>query len=82
MRSIDPFPRMAAFHPRPLFMLCGDLDTQQPRSLALRLYRAFLPVYADHPDRLKLKIYDRVGHELTAGMMEDVMKWFAVHPLL
>lgn len=72
MRSIDPFPRMVAFYPRPLFMLCGDLDTHQPKSYTLRLYRALLPVYAAHPDRLKLKIYDRVGHELVPAMMEDV----------
>ena len=81
MRSIDPFPRMAAFHPRPLFMLCGDLDTHQPKSYTLRLYRALLPVYADHPDRLKLKIYDGVGHELAPGMMDDVTEWFAAHLL-
>lgn len=79
LRSIDPFPRMAAFFPRPLFMLCGDLDTQQPKSYTLRLYRALLPVYADHPDRLKLKIYDGVGHELSPEMMEDVADWFASH---
>jgi fermentation-respiration switch protein FrsA (DUF1100 family) len=75
MRSIDPAPRLAAFYPRPLFMLCGDLDTHQPKSYTLRLYRALLPVYADHPDRLKLKIYDGVGHELSREMMEAVADW-------
>lgn len=79
MRSIDPSPRLAAFYPRPLFMLCGDLDTHQPKSYTLRLYRALLPVYSDHPDRLKLKIYDGVGHELSPGMMEDVADWFAAN---
>jgi dienelactone hydrolase len=77
MRNIDPSPRLATFYPRPLFMLCGDLDTQQPKSYTLRLYRSLLPVYVDHPDRLKLKIYDGVGHELSPGMMEDVANWFA-----
>lgn len=81
MRSIDPSPRLAAFYPRPLFMLCGDLDTHQPKSYTLRLYRALLPVYADHPDQIKLKIYDGVGHELSPGMMEDVADWFAAHLL-
>jgi fermentation-respiration switch protein FrsA (DUF1100 family) len=75
MRSIDPAPRLAAFYPRPLFMLCGDLDTHQPKSYTLRLYRALLPVYADHPDRLRLKIYDGVGHELSREMMEAVADW-------
>ena len=77
MRSIDPSPRMAAFYPKPLFMLCGDLDTHQPKSYTLRLYRALLPVYAAHPDRLKLKIYDGAGHALAPEMMEDVADWFA-----
>ncbi len=79
MRSIDPSPRLAAFYPRPLFMLCGDLDTHQPKSYTLRLYRALLPVYADHPDRLRLKIYDGVGHELSPGMMADVADWFVAY---
>jgi hypothetical protein len=82
MRSIDPFPHMAAFHPRPLFMLCGDLDTHQPKSYTLRLYRALLPVYADHPDRLKLKIYDGVGHELAPGMIADLTDWLAAYLFL
>lgn len=77
MRSIDPSPQLTSFYPRPLFMLCGDLDTHQPKSYTLRFYRALLPVYADHPDRLKLKIYDGVGHDLSPGMMEDVADWFA-----
>jgi dienelactone hydrolase len=77
MRSIDPFPHMAAFFPRPLFMLCGDLDTHQPKSYTLRLYRALLPVYADHPDRLKLKIYDGIGHELAREMMDNIADWLA-----
>ncbi len=79
LRSIDPFPHMAAFFPRPLFMLCGDLDTDQPKSYTLRLYRALLPVYTAHPDRLKLKIYDGVRHELAPEMMDDVADWFAGH---
>jgi dienelactone hydrolase len=77
MRSIDPSPRLVDFYPRPLFMLCGDLDTHQPKGYTLHLYRALLPVYAEHPDRLKLKIYDGVGHELVSGMMGDVVEWFA-----
>ena len=59
-------------------MLCGDQDTDQPKIYSVRLLRALLPAYAGQPDRLRLKIYDGVRHELTEQMMEDVADWFAL----
>lgn len=78
IRSIDPFDKLKEFAPRPLFMLCGDQDTDQPKVYSVRLLRALLPAYAGQPDRLQLKIYDGVRHELTEQMMEDVAEWFAL----
>lgn len=79
MRSIDPSSKLAAFYPRPLFMLCGDQDTDQPKLYTVRQYRALLPIYADRPDLLRLKIYDGVGHEVSPAMMDDVTDWFVAH---
>lgn len=76
IRSIDPISRLPDFCPRPLFMLCGDQDTHQPKVYPLRLYRALLPVYAEQPEKLKLKIYDGIGHSVSAEMMDDVAEWF------
>lgn len=77
MRSIDPSSKLLDFFPRPLFMLCGDQDTHQPKFYSLPLYRALLPVYAGQPERLSMKIYDGVGHEVTPAMMADLREWFA-----
>ncbi len=77
VRSIDPMQKLLDFYPRPLFMLCGDQDTQQPKVYCLRLYRQLLPIYAAQPERLTMKIYDGVGHNVTGEMMDDVSQWFA-----
>ena len=78
IRSIDPFDKLMEYAPRPLFMLCGDQDTDQPKVYSVRLLRALLPAYAGQPDRLRLKIYDGVRHELTEPMIEDVAGWLAL----
>ena len=43
----------------------------------MRLYRSLLPEYAGQPDRLRLKIYDGAGHEITPQMLDDACDWFA-----
>ncbi|MEZ4771061.1 MAG: prolyl oligopeptidase family serine peptidase [Caldilineales bacterium] len=58
VQSIDPMQKLRDFYPRPLFMLCGDQDTHQPKVYSLHLYRQLLPVYAAQPERLLMKIYD------------------------
>lgn len=77
VHSIDPMHKLLDFYPRPLFMLCGDQDTHQPKVYCLRLYRQLLPIYAAQPERLTMKIYDGVGHNVTGEMMDDVATWFA-----
>ena len=77
VQSIDPMHKLLDFYPRPLFMLCGDQDTHQPKVYSLRLYRHLLPIYAEQPERLKMKIYNGVGHSVTGEMMDDVADWFA-----
>jgi pimeloyl-ACP methyl ester carboxylesterase len=77
VQSIDPFEKLAGFFPRPLMMISGDLDTHSPKKYSVDLYRELLPVYAEHPERLRLVIHDEAGHELTRAMMEDVCGWFS-----
>jgi uncharacterized protein len=77
LREIDPLDRLPAFAPRPLLMLNGDADTQQPKSYSVALYRSLLPRYAAHPERLRLSIHDGVGREFTPAMMDEATAWFA-----
>ncbi|MBK8050449.1 MAG: dienelactone hydrolase family protein [Anaerolineales bacterium] len=76
MREIDPFHGLAAYAPRPLFMLSGDLDTDSPKVYSVQLLRELAPVYAAAPDRLRLKIYDGARHEFTSAMRADLVEWF------
>lgn len=78
-RQIDPFDRLKEFCPKPLMMIQGDLDTDCPKQSAVDLYRQLKPLYAGHPERLRLNIQDGAGHELTRAMREDTCAWFLQH---
>ena len=81
MEAIDPFEKMASFHPKPLMMISGDKDTDSPKKYSLDLYRKLKPLYAACPDRLRLNIHDEAGHQLTSRMIEDTCSWFCLHML-
>jgi len=76
MKENDPFDKLANFYPKPLLMVNGDLDTDAPKRYSVGLYRKLKPIYRDHSERLRLKIYDGVGHQLTAEMIKDACDWF------
>ena len=76
MREIDPFDKMRAFCPKPLLMLNGDKDLDSPKKYSVDLYRTLKPLYAKHPERLRLNIHDDTGHEVTPFMMQDACDWF------
>jgi dienelactone hydrolase len=76
MQENDPFESLLDFHPKPLLMISGDLDTDCPKKYSVDLYRKLKPVYQDIPERLQLRIHDGVGHQLTPGMIQDACDWF------
>jgi pimeloyl-ACP methyl ester carboxylesterase len=76
MEAIDPFHRLASFHPKPLMMICGDKDIDAPKKYSVDLYRELAPVYADCAARLRLAIHDDAGHELTRAMINATCDWF------
>lgn len=77
IEEIDPFKKMASFHPKPLMMISGEKDTDSPRKSSLDLYRDLKPLYTDHPERLHLNIHPDVGHQLTPAMIQDACNWFS-----
>ena len=79
IRAMDPYEKLRDFHPRPLLMIQGDLDTDAPKFYTVKLYRELQPLYADHPDRLALHVYDHVAHRVTGPMRDDVSAWFKKH---
>jgi len=76
IEEIDPFEKLVHFYPKPLLVLCGDTDTDSPKKYSVDLYRKLKPVYQAYPDRLQLRIYDEVGHQLAPPMIQDACDWF------
>lgn len=74
--SIDPFDRLTDFHPRPLLMINGDRDVDQPYLYALELYRRLEPICHDVPGRLKLHM-PPIAHEFGPAEVGVVVDWFA-----
>jgi fermentation-respiration switch protein FrsA (DUF1100 family) len=74
LAAIDPFDRLADFHPRPLLMINGDRDVDQPYLYALELYRRLEPIYRDVPGRLKLHM-PPIGHEFGPAEVDAVVDW-------
>ncbi|MFO7634750.1 MAG: alpha/beta hydrolase [Caldilinea sp.] len=78
VRSLDPYPLLAAAAPRALLMMNGDFDCDQPKSYSIYAYRELKSAWAGASDKLKLNIYP-VGHTVTSEMERDLSAWFAVH---
>jgi dienelactone hydrolase len=62
--------------PRPLLLSHGRRDDMVPVGGILRLHAAALPVYADSPERLVLKLYDHT-HHITEEQMRDALDFIA-----
>lgn len=75
VRALDPMQGLMDYAPKPLLMIQGDIDTDAPKVYSVKLYRALQPLYAGHPDRLKLSVYDGVAHRVTSIMRGEVRDW-------
>lgn len=80
VRGIDPYPALPEAAPRALLIMNCDFDTDQPKFYSVYAYRELLPAYADHPERLRLRIYP-AGHTVTRQMETDAVDWFERHLL-
>ncbi len=75
VREIDPAGRLPALAPRPLLIMSGDFDTDQPKFYVLHWLRSLRPAYAAHPEMLRWNIYP-VAHVMTDQMLDDAVAWF------
>jgi hypothetical protein len=78
IRTLDPYPLLAAAAPRALLMMNGDFDSDQPKTYSIYAYRELRTAWASHPDRLRLNIYP-AGHTITPEMERDLVAWFVTH---
>jgi len=76
LRKHDPARMMDAIPPRPLLIICGDLDLDSPKKYMVDFYRKIRPLYQHQPRRIRLSIHDEVGHQLTGTMIQEAGDWF------
>ena len=78
--ALDPADRLLEAPPRPLLIMNGDFDCDQPKQYTLSWYKLLRRNYAHGPDLLRWKIYP-TAHQQTAQMERDAAAWFAQHLL-
>jgi uncharacterized protein len=60
--------------PKPLLIQHGRADDMVPVAGALRLYESAQPHYAEHPENLKLMLYQHT-HLVSEQQMRDAVEW-------
>ena len=75
IEGIDPAERLLQ-NPRPLLIMNGDFDSDQPKLYVLHWLRMARLAYASSPDRLAWRVYP-VGHTVTPQMEADAVEWLA-----
>jgi pimeloyl-ACP methyl ester carboxylesterase len=73
--QIDPAGRLPALAPRPLLIMSGDFDTDQPKFYVLHWLRTLRPVYAVRPEMLRWNVYPH-AHLMNDQMLDDAVAWF------
>jgi dienelactone hydrolase len=75
--ALDPVEGLKKFAPKPLLMICGDLDTDTHKSYSFRFYEKMKPFYEEKPGNLQYKVHPGAIHRVTSGMVNDAVDWFA-----
>jgi dienelactone hydrolase len=74
----DAATQLGNLAPRPLLLQHGRRDDMIPLANALRLYETARPLYASHPDRLALMLYDH-RHDVSEQQVTDAVAWTTGH---
>jgi uncharacterized protein len=74
VQSFDPARKLIGSPPRPLLVMSGDQDTDQPKFYILDWLRSLRPVYAASSEDLCWNIYP-AAHTLTEPMEVDAVEW-------
>jgi fermentation-respiration switch protein FrsA (DUF1100 family) len=72
----DATAHLPSFAPKPLLLSHGRADDMVPVAGTLHLYEVAQPLYAEHPDRLALQLYDHT-HTVSEAQMRDAVGWIA-----
>lgn len=75
-RAHDAVANIATLAPKPLLIQHGRADDMVPVGGSQRLYEAAQPLYAAHPNHLKLMLYPHT-HLVSEQQMHDAVNWVA-----
>lgn len=75
-REHDAAAHLARLAPRPLLLQHGTNDDLVPVANTLRLHQEATPLYANHPERLGLMLYEH-RHMVSQRQIEDAAEWVA-----
>jgi len=76
IRRYDPINNVQLFRSIPVLLLNGERDDLIPLECASSLHEALKPHYQAAPDRLRMKVYQGIGHEYTPDMEREAFEWF------
>ncbi len=63
----------------PILVQVGGQDNHLDASRVRQFYESLKSNYRQRPDRLKFIQEENIGHEFTASMWRNVIKWFNKH---
>lgn len=72
----SPGNQVEKFYPCAIFGQVGDSDEHFKVERVQDFYGALEKYYEKTPDKLKLKVYPNVGHEVTDEMWKNGLEWF------
>ena len=77
-REFSPGFYPESFYPCAVLIQVGGLDIHlNPKRVAM-FHAELVPYYRETPEKLAFVVDENVGHECTAGMIENAMNWLRI----
>lgn len=75
LAQYNPWEHLDRFYPKAVLFLNGEDDDIAKPEQARKLVEALRPYYRDAPERIEVRGYPGVGHNLSEQMKEDALDW-------
>ncbi len=78
-RELSPGFYPEHFYPCAVLIQIGGLDIHLNPERVATFHSVLMPHYRETPEKLALIVEENVGHECTAGMIDNALNWLSVH---
>jgi dienelactone hydrolase len=75
-REFSPAHFPDRFYPRAILIQVGRKDQHLDAGRVAQFYQNLTSYYRERPDRLKLIVEEKIGHEFTNSMWSNTINWF------